>query len=242
MADKAFHYLILLFAAPACAATRIRVCVSGGEGLCSAGAGASTLAALRFLAPRQGVELAGCSCLAQCDRGVVLQLQDSGEFVPRVNDAIAAAAVLRRAGMVVDARLADAFVAAKRGDELAAAGRPPEALKEYNRAFDLSVRAGLGVQWRSLPSSVLRVQQLWSQDAISTPEQVAWLAQLMVARSRTFSVLSKQGWVRSKRRALEDAQYAVQLSDSVMRGNARVRAVSSYHQLFYSSASASSAE
>lgn len=152
---------------------RIRVCTSGGEGVCSSGAGASTLAALRFLAPREGVELTGCSCLAQCDRGVVLQLQDSGEFVHRVNDAAAAAAVIRRAGFPVDNRLVDAFTSAALGDELAAAGKLTDALNAYNGAFGLSVAAGIGMQWRSLPSSVLRLRQRLSQSSPITPEQVS---------------------------------------------------------------------
>lgn len=42
----------------------------------------------------------------------------------------------------------------------------------------------------------------------------------MVSRSRTFSLLSPQGWVRAPQRALEDAQYAVQLSESVVGGDA----------------------
>jgi hypothetical protein len=207
-----------LTCAAAGATHRIRVCTSGGEGLCSSGAGLSTLAALRFLSPGDEFELKGCSCLAQCDRGVVLQLQDSGEYVQRVNDAAAAADVLRRFGVTVDARLADAFGLAKRADENLASGRHVDALKGYNRAFTLSVRAGLAVQWRSLPTSVLRAQQhrREQQRPAVTRARAAWLTQLMVSRSRTFSALSQQGWVRSARRALEDARYAVQLSESIL--------------------------
>lgn len=219
--------LLLLAATCAAGAThRIRVCTSGGEGMCSAGAGLSTLSALRFLSSGEEFELKGCSCLAQCDRGVVLQLQDSGEFVQRVNDAAAAADVLRRFGVSVDSRLVDAFGMAKRADKHLASGRHVDALKGYNRAFTLSVRAGLAVQWRSLPASVLRAQQhRREQRPAMTLAQAAWLTQLMVSRSRTFSALSQQGWVRSARRALQDAQYAVQLSESILADDARGRAV-----------------
>eukprot|EP00312_Isochrysidales_sp_CCMP1244_P033622 CAMPEP_0202759914 /NCGR_PEP_ID=MMETSP1388-20130828/18023_1 /ASSEMBLY_ACC=CAM_ASM_000864 /TAXON_ID=37098 /ORGANISM="Isochrysis sp, Strain CCMP1244" /LENGTH=102 /DNA_ID=CAMNT_0049427919 /DNA_START=17 /DNA_END=322 /DNA_ORIENTATION=- len=94
----------------------------GGEGMCSVGAGDSTLAALRFLAPRDGVVLNGCSCLARCNRGVVLQLTNTGEFVERVNDAASAADVLRRAGAEVDPRLIEAYGTGERGSEHAEEG------------------------------------------------------------------------------------------------------------------------
>uniref|UniRef100_A0A6V2WXP3 Uncharacterized protein n=1 Tax=Emiliania huxleyi TaxID=2903 RepID=A0A6V2WXP3_EMIHU len=183
----------------------------GGEGMCSVGAGDSTLAALRFLAPRDGVVLNGCSCLARCDRGVVLQLTNTGEFVERVNDAASAADVLRRAGAEVDPRLIEAYGTGERGSEHDEEGRLTEALDAYGRAVRLALAAGLGPQWRSLPSSVLRVRERRGRAGAPTAEQAAWLVQLLVRRSRVYTGLSGQGWVRSRQRALEDAQQAVQL-------------------------------
>ncbi|EOD17270.1 hypothetical protein EMIHUDRAFT_470296, partial [Emiliania huxleyi CCMP1516] len=198
-------------ASPSPAPVRIRVCTMGGEGMCSVGAGDSTLAALRFLAPRDGVVLNGCSCLARCDRGVVLQLTNTGEFVERVNDAASAADVLRRAGAEVDPRLIEAYGTGERGSEHDEEGRLTEALDAYGRAVRLALAAGLGPQWRSLPSSVLRVRERRGRAGAPTAEQAAWLVQLLVRRSRVYTGLSGQGWVRSRQRALEDAQQAVQL-------------------------------
>lgn len=190
----------------------------GGEGMCSVGAGDSTLAALRFLAPRDGVVLNGCSCLARCDRGVVLQLTNTGEFVERVNDAASAADVLRRAGAEVDPRLIEAYGTGERGSEYDEEGRLTEALDAYGRAVRLALAAGLGPQWRSLPSSVLRVRERRGRAGAPTAEQAAWLVQLLVRRSRVYTGLSGQGWVRSRQRALEDAQQAAPLATGPRRG------------------------
>ena len=160
--------LLLSAAAVAPPPVRIRVCTYGGEGACSGGLGRQTLAALRFLAPAadgwcapplaQRFEFTGCGCLARCDRGVVLQRQDTGEYVEHVNDVRAAASLLRSMNVQVDARLIDAYAAKQKGDEVFADGKPTQALNAYNRAFGLAAAAGLGVRWRSRPSSVLRAR------------------------------------------------------------------------------------
>lgn len=211
---------------------RVRVCTSGGEGACSHGGGASALAALHVLSPDpNAIELSRCSCLAQCDRGTVAQLfleeeKAGGRFFHRLNDARAASALLQAAGLRVEKELVEAVGQAEVGHSLAAVGRPVDALKAYNGAFSHAVNIGLAVQWRSLPASVLRVQQRRPvKRPATTAAQVAWLAQLMVARSRTYSLLSQQGWVRASQRALEDAQYAVQLCGSRAEVDLKVRAI-----------------
>ena len=191
---------------PPMAVRSIRVCTYGGEGVCSQGGGAQTLDALRFLAPPSaGIQPNACSCLARCDQGVAIQL-DSGEVVENVNGAREAAKLLRGLGACVDARLVDAFNAATRGDELMSDERPTEALRVYNRAFGLASAAGLGMRWRSRPSSVLRVRQRVAPgrpraagtpgsgtqtEGVSLP-QVMWLAGLMCSRSRVFAALASQ--------------------------------------------------
>ncbi len=150
------------------------------------------------------------------------------DYFECVNDARRAASLLRSLGHSVDPRLVTAFSAALRADELVAAGRPADALNGYNRAFGLAAASGLGVRWRSRPSSVLRVRQAQAAASTSaaltprrgrplstaTPTQVRWLSMLMVSRSRTFSKLAATAGVqRGLRRSLEDAQYAVQLAE-----------------------------
>ena len=138
--------------------SRLRVCTFGGEGACSGGAGDATLAALQFLAPADGTPtIVGCSCLARCDRGVAVQL-NSEPIEEQVNGPERCAALLRRIGCEVDARLAEAFGAAQRGDQLVEEGKAPEALQAYNQAFNLAADAGIGIKWRSKPSSVVRVR------------------------------------------------------------------------------------
>ena len=208
----------------------IRVCTFGGEGRCSNGAGEVTVAALRFLVPESGFEITSCSCLARCDRGPVAQLRTDGSVEEELDDARACARWLRRLGVSVDVRLRDAFDAGRRGADLEATGKMTEALNAYNRAFSLATAAGLGVKWRSRPSSVLRVQLAASafgdagggtlEAARATPAQLAWLGLLMVSRSRVFSSLSAQRWPLAQRRALEDAQYAVQLAEVELRPGA----------------------
>ena len=257
---------------------RIRVCTYGGEGLCGQGGGAKTLAALRFLTPPDaGIEPSGCSCLARCDQGVAVQIE-AGSVVGNVNGAREAAKLLKGLGVTaIDARLVSAFAAAARGDELMADDRPTDALNAYNRAFGLASAAGLGMRWRSRPSSVLRVRQrmgVGRERSAGAPDsgtmgagvsqhQVMWLADLMASRSRVFADLANQarptppptsthvphtsrshpypslvpvvcphhrlrsansrsraarlaqGWVRGGQRALEDAQYAVQLAETL---------------------------
>ena len=197
----------------------IRVCTFGGEGSCSKGDGEVTLRALRFLAPEDELTIDGCSCLARCDRGVAVRVGDDGTIEEELNDAKACARLLRRRyDFAVDPRLSDAFDSARRGAVHEEAGKLIDALNAYNRAFGLATAAGLGVKWRTRPSSVLRVQlgrssqAARSESSRATRAQLAWLSSLMIARSRVFSLLSVQGWPRAQRRALEDAQYAVQLA------------------------------
>ena len=205
----------------------IRVCTFGGEGRCSGGDGEAAVAALRFLSPETGFEITSCSCLARCDRGVVAQLRNDGTIEEQLNDAKACSRWLRRLGVSVDVRLRDAFEEQRRGADFEQAGRMTDALEAYGRAFGLATAAGLGVKWRSRPSSMLRVQLGGSSAVASTTgaalgyeaktprasrAQLAWLASLMVARSRVFTALSAQRWPKAQRRALEDAQYAVQLT------------------------------
>ena len=218
----------------------IRVCTFGGEGRCSGGGGEAAVAALRFLSPETGFEITSCSCLARCDRGVVAQLRNDGTIEEELNDAKACSRWLRRLGVPVDARLRDAFEEQRTGAEFEQAGEMVKALEAYNRAFGLATAAGLGVKWRSRPSSVLKAQPGASSGLPSTTNvrrglassarraytanayeaetpqasraQLAWLSSLMVARSRVFTFLSGQKWPKAQRRALEDAQYAVQIA------------------------------
>ncbi len=179
---------------------RIRVCTYGGEGVCGQGGGAKTLAALRFLTPPDaGIEPSGCSCLARCDQGVAVQV-GSGSVVGNVNGAREAAKLLKGLGVAaIDARLVSAFAAAARGEELMSDDRPTDALNAYNRAFGLATAAGLGMQWRSRPSSVLRVRQRMGGGRSAgtmgsgvSQQQVMWLADLMASRSRVFAALASQ--------------------------------------------------
>ena len=202
----------------------IRVCTFGGEGRCSGGGGEAAVAALRFLSPETGFEITSCSCLARCDRGVVAQLRNDGSIEEELNDAKACSRWLRRLGVPVDVRLRDAFEEQRTGAEFEQAGEMVKALEAYNRAFGLATAGGLGVKWRSRPSSVLKAQPGASSGLPSTTNayeaerpqasraQLAWLSSLMVARSRVFTVLSGQKWPKAQRRALEDAQYAVQIA------------------------------
>jgi len=218
----------------------IRVCTFGGEGRCSGGGGEAAVAALRFLSPETGFEITSCSCLARCDRGVVAQLRNDGTIEEELNDAKACSRWLRRLGTPVDVRLEDAFEEQRTGAGFEQAGEMVKALEAYNRAFGLATAAGLGAKWRSRPSSVLKQGRRLSRASsrgpssargklanayeargknayeAETPQasqaQLAWLSSLMVARSRVFTFLSGQKWPKAQRRALEDAQYAVQIA------------------------------
>ena len=190
---------------------RLRVCTFGGEGACSGGAGERTLDALRLLSPPSCAAV-GCSCLARCDRGVALQIEGSGEVVDEVNGGEACAALLRRLGMRVDEQLLKALALSERGDAQLEAGRPEAAVAAYRRAFSLATSAGLGVRWRSAPSSVLRVRErapeIWAAparaaaamarprgvDTSAAPSaaQRRWLGGLMVRRSRAFAAVAAQ--------------------------------------------------
>ena len=206
----------------------IRVCTFGGEGRCSGGDGEAAVAALRFLSPETGFEITSCSCLARCDRGVVAQLRNDGTIEEGLNDAKACSRWLRRLGVSVDARLRDAFDEQRAGADFEQAGEMVKALEAYNRAFGLATAAGLGVKWRSRPSPVLKAQPGESSRLPSTSNayeaetpkasqaQLAWLSSLMVARSRVFSFLAGQKWPKAQRRALEDAQYAVQIAGAAL--------------------------
>ena len=214
----------------------IRVCTYGGEGRCSGGDGEAAVAALRFLSPETGFEITSCSCLARCDRGVVAQNRNDGTFEEGLNDAKACSRWLRRLGVSTDARLRDAFDQQRAGAEFEEAGEMVKALEAYNRAFGLASAAGLGDRWRSRPSPVLKAQPGESAGSRSTsstssayeaetpkasPAQLAWLSSLMVARSRVFSFLAGQKWPKAQLRALEDAQYAVQIAGAVLPSRLR---------------------
>ena len=217
-------------AASSCAAP-IRVCTECMQG------GPTTLAALLFLAPRDGPSIVGCGCIARCDRGVAVRLP-SGEIEEGVTGAAACAATLRRLGYSVDQRLPDAFSAARRGDELVAVSREPEAVLAYNRAFSLAIATGLGLRWRARRSPVSAASKFaGSQVAeppgassgdgriraaarLATTAQVLWFARLMTKRARVQLTLARQGQVRASRRSLEDALYAVQLAEGVAESDA----------------------
>ena len=211
----------------------IRVCTYGGEGRCSGGDGEAAVAALRFLSPETGFEITSCSCLARCDRGVVAQNRNDGTFEEGLNDAKACSRWLRRLGVSTDARLRDAFDQQRAGAEFEEAGEMVKALEAYNRAFGLASAAGLGDKWRSRRPLVLKAQPGESAGLRSTssayeaetpkasPAQLAWLSSLMVARSRVFSFLAGQKWPKAQLRALEDAQYAVQIAGAVLPSRLR---------------------
>ena len=209
----------------------IRVCTYGGEGRCSGGDGEAAVAALRFLSPETGFEITSCSCLARCDRGVVAQNRNDGTFEEGLNDAKACSRWLRRLGVSTDARLRDAFDQQRAGAEFEEAGEMVKALEAYNRAFGLAAAAGLGDKWRSRPSPVLKASESAGLRSTSnayeaetpkaSPAQLAWLSSLMVARSRVFSFLAGQKWPKAQLRALEDAQYAVQIAGAVLPSRLR---------------------
>ena len=217
-------------AASSCAAP-IRVCTECMQG------GPTTLAALLFLAPRDGPSIVGCGCIARCDRGVAVRLP-SGEIEEGVTGAASCAATLRRLGYSVDQRLPDAFSAAQRGDELVAVSREPEAVLAYNRAFSLAIATGLGLRWRARRSPVSAASKFaGSQIAeppgassgdgriraaarLATTAQVLWFARLMTKRASVQLTLARQGQVRASRRSLEDALYAVQLAEGVAESDA----------------------
>ena len=90
---------------------------------------------------------------------MVVQVGQGGNFEDRVNTPKACAQLLRRLGHRVDARLQDAFAARQKGDALVEKGRETDALQAYTKAFGLASAAGLGINWRSVPSSVLRARQ-----------------------------------------------------------------------------------
>jgi hypothetical protein len=221
---------LYFFVASSCAAP-LRVCTECMQG------GPTTLAALVFLAPRDGPSIVGCGCIARCDRGVAVRLP-SGEIEEGVTGAAACAATLRRLGYSVDQRLPDAFSAARRGDELVAVSREPEAVLAYNRAFSLAIATGLGLRWRARRSPVSAASKFaGSQIAeppgassgdgriraaarLATTAQVLWFARLMTKRARVQLTLARQGQVRASRRSLEDALYAVQLAEGVAEGDA----------------------
>ena len=208
----------------------IRVCTYGGEGRCSGGDGEAAVAALRFLSPETGFEITSCSCLARCDRGVVAQNRNDGTFEEGLNDAKACSRWLRRLGVSTDARLRDAFDQQRAGAEFEEAGEMVKALEAYNRAFGLASAAGLGDKWRSRPSPVLKGESAGlrstsnayeAETPKASPAQLAWLSSLMVARSRVFSFLAGQKWPKAQLRALEDAQYAVQIAGAVLPSRLR---------------------
>ena len=107
-----------------------------------------------------------------------------------------------------------------------------KALEAYNRAFGLAAAAGLGDKWRSRPSPVLKQpgesaglrstsNAYEAETPKASPAQLAWLSSLMVARSRVFSFLAGQKWPKAQLRALEDAQYAVQIAGAVLPSRLR---------------------
>ncbi|KAL1507652.1 hypothetical protein AB1Y20_007269 [Prymnesium parvum] len=206
---------LALMCAPPPDPPALRVCTHGSDGPCGGGRGELTLAALRFLSPPGAPLARESSCLARCDRGVAVQLAPSGEVAERVNDARACAALLAALGHAVDERLPAAFDETSRADALAAQARAPEALLAYNRAIDLATSAGVGLRWRSRPSSVLRARLSAEAPRRLTSAQVRWLASVLLKRSSVYSRLGAQGWVRAPRRAVEDAQFAVQLCESL---------------------------
>ena len=213
----------------------VKVCTNCDGVACST-LGPKTLRAIAFLAPHQ-INVKPTTCLARCDKGVVVAVENNSKqhatmqqqqeytLFEKVSDPRAAAALLRKVGYQIDPRLVDAFTDACRGDDLAEQGRYSDALNLYNKAFGLATAAGLGMRWRSRPSSVLRVRQSVDPEQQSsktglrsvraaTSTQVRWLSSLMVSRSRAFANLGPNRRKRNLRRALEDALYAVQLSKS----------------------------
>ena len=199
-----------------------RVCVECVQG-------PTTLRALRFMMPRDGPAVHACSCLARCDRGVAVQCP-TGNIETLVNGPPVCANILRDIDQIVDQRLPTAYSAATRGTELAVAGREPEAIVAYNRAFSLSVAAGLGLSpdaccaWpievpaaRPIAAPVGALQgdkRTRSVARLATCQQKVWLARVLLERSRVYSRLARQGQVSARRRSLEDAHYAVQLAES----------------------------
>jgi len=214
----------------------LRVCTRGGEGCCSGPTGLATLQTLRFLTPVGGPTVVGCSCLARCDRGVAVR-RPTGEIDERINSPAACASLLRSLGCTVDQQLAKAYAAAQRGDELVSAGREAEAIPAYQRAFKLSVELGLGLEWRKRTASAARLRAA-SEQPIEEPSgasssdrsraragaqdvtltQLRWLSSVLLRRSRVHASLSRKGLgqISSSRRALQDAQYAVQLAESAL--------------------------
>ena len=152
---------------------------------------------------------------------MALQIEESGEVVDEVNGGEACAALLRRLGMRVDEQLLKALALSERGDAQLEAGRPEAAVAAYRRAFSLATSAGLGVRWRSAPSSVLRVRErapeIWAAparaaaamarprgvDTSAAPSaaQRRWLGGLMVRRSRAFAAVAAQPPVERPRAA-----------------------------------------
>ena len=239
-----------------------RVCTFGGQGSCSGGEGKYTLDALRFLMPEDGPGCVSCSCLARCDRGVAVRRPDD-EIDEEVNGAAGAAKLLQDLGYSIDRRLTSAHDAARRGDELVAAGRDDDALNAYKRAFSLAIASGIGLEaasgrserttsrnapwWqgggksgkgkdRTLvlePGAIyIRGEPRGSGGALggrysstsATKDQLRWLVRVLTRRSRVYSKLATPtaaaplGKMRPTRRALEDAQYAVRLAESLEEG------------------------
>eukprot|EP00966_Prymnesium_polylepis_P229525 5311162-Prymnesium_polylepis.1 len=178
-------------------AQKLRVCTFGGDGVCSNGLGEQTLSTLQFLAPLSGLAVTSCSCLARCDRGVAVQEVSSGQFGERVNDPRSCARLLKRLGYKVDQRLPEAFEEVLRGDALANEAREPEALQAYNTAFGLATDAGLGIRWRSRPSSVVRVRLSEDAQAASMGNRTA-----PAGRGRRNEVTPAQASQICRRRAL----------------------------------------
>ncbi len=154
---------VSLAVADAAAMVQLRVCTLGGQGKCSNGAGQESLETLRFLSPKDGPELTGCSCLARCDTGVAVQQRsddmEASTIYDEINSPRQCAALLRQLGYSVDPRLPDAFATARKADELAASGNTAKALGEYTRALQTAANAGLGLRWASRPSSVVRARE-----------------------------------------------------------------------------------